>query len=86
MKDKLIYVRQRKSFRKKGTRFMGILTNILFGESFTSNKFKIGDFVKIKLTGEEGQIVDIHGNIYGVEVNKTHEVYNYKENEIERLF
>ena len=65
---------------------MGILMDILLGTNASSNKFKIGDFVKIKLTGEEGQIVDIHGNIYGVEINKTHEVYNYRENEIESLF
>lgn len=65
---------------------MGILMDILLGSSSNYNGFKIGDFVKIKLTGEEGQIVDIHGNIYGVKIHKTHEVYNYKENEIEKLF
>lgn len=65
---------------------MGILMDILLGSSSNYNGFKIGDFVKIKLTGEEGQIVDIHDNIYGVKIHKTHEVYNYKENEIEKLF
>ena len=65
---------------------MGILMDILLGTNSTYNKFKIGDFVRIKLTGEEGQVVDIHGNIYGVKSHRTQEVYNYKENEIEKLF
>lgn len=65
---------------------MGILMDILLGTNSTCSRFKIGDFVRIKLTGEEGQVVDIHGNIYGVKSYRTQEVYNYKENEIEKLF
>ena len=66
--------------------YMGILMDILIGTNSNSGKFKIGDFVKVKLTGEEGEIVDIYGNIYGVKIHSTKEVYNYKENEIEKLF
>ena len=38
----------------------GILMDALLGTNSISNKYKIRDFAEIKLTGKEGQIVDMH--------------------------
>ena len=58
----------------------------LFGSS-SSNKFNVGNFVKVKITGEEGRIVSaFNDNTYEVELNETGRVDYYKANELEKMW
>lgn len=57
---------------------------------FTSNsngKFKVWDFVRIKLTGEEGNIISVFDdNTYEVEIHESGRIEYCKESELEKLY
>lgn len=58
----------------------------LFSSS-SSNKFNVGDFVRVKLTGEEGHIVTaFDDNTYEVELNETGSRRHYQEYELEKMW
>ena len=47
---------------------MGLLLDLLLGGSNNKgNSLEIGDWVRIKSYGDEGEIIAIHGNLYEVE-------------------
>ena len=48
--------------------------------------YKIGDFVRIRLTGEVGHIVSLFSNECTVEIDESGLVDNYKKSEIEKLW
>ena len=55
--------------------------------SASSNKFSIGDFVRVKLTGEEGNIINaLSDNTYEVELHSSGRCDYYKENELEKMW
>ena len=52
-----------------------------------SNEFNVGDMVRIKLTGQEGNIVSaLSDNTYEVELHENGSVEYYKANELERMW
>ena len=55
--------------------------------SSSSNKFKVGEFVRIKLTGQEGNIVSVfNDNTYEVELHENGRVEYCKESELEKMW
>lgn len=58
----------------------------LFSSS-SSAKFGIGDFVRIRLTREEGYITTVFDdNTYGVKLNESGRTEYCKENELEEMW
>ena len=67
---------------------MGLL-DILLGSSSSNGELKVGDFVEV-LTygGEEGEIIEIHGNDYYVEIEDENghiEVDSFKASELRKI-
>ena len=63
---------------------MGLLDLLL---SNSSNTFKVGDFVRIKMTGEEGNIISaFDDNTYEVELHENGRVEYCKERELEKMW
>ena len=63
---------------------MGLLDLLL---SNSSNTFKVGDFVRIKMTGEEGNIISaFDDNTYEVELHENGRVEYCKESELEKMW
>ena len=63
---------------------MGLLDLLL---SNSSNRFEIGDFVRIKMTGEEGNIISaFDDNTYEVELHENGRVEYCKESELEKMW
>lgn len=55
--------------------------------SSSSNRFKVGEFVRIKLTGQEGNIVSVfNDNTYEVELHENGRVEYCKESELEKMW
>ena len=55
--------------------------------SSSSNRFKVGEFVRIKLTGQEGNIVSVfNDNTYEVQLHENGRVEYCKENELEKMW
>lgn len=64
---------------------MGLLDLLLSSDS--SNCFSIGDFVRIKLTGEEGSIISsFSDNTYEVELHDSGRTQYCKANELEKMW
>ena len=63
---------------------MGLLDLLMSG---SSNGFKVGDFVRIKLTGQEGNIISVfNDNTYEVELHENGRVEYCKESELEKMW
>ena len=63
---------------------MGLLDLFL---SSSSGGFNIGDNVRIKLTGEEGNIVSVfNDNTYEVELHESGRIEYCKESELEKMW
>ena len=63
---------------------MGLLDLLI---SSSSNGFKVGDFVRIRLTGQEGNIISVfNDSTYEVELHENGRVEYYKENELEKIW
>ena len=63
---------------------MGLLDLLM---SSSSNGFKVGDFVRIKLTGQEGNIISVYNdNTYEVELHENGRVEYCKESELEKIW
>ena len=63
---------------------MGLLDLLL---SNSSNTFKVGDFVRIKITGQEGNIISaFDDNTYEVELHENGRVEYCKESELEKMW
>lgn len=65
---------------------MGLFKDLLSSSSSESSKFKIGDFVRVKLTLEAGEVVKIIGNKIAVRLEDTGKVFYYKESELQKFF
>ena len=65
---------------------MGLFKDLLSSSSSKSSKFKIGDFVRVKLTLEAGEVINIVGNKIAVRLEDTGKVFYYKESELQKLF
>lgn len=67
---------------------MGLL-DILLGSSSSDEELKVGDFVEVKTYGgEEGEIIEIHGTDYYVEIefeNGRIEVEAFKASELRKI-
>ena len=64
---------------------MGLLDS-LFGFSSSGQDLKVGDWVEILTIGEEGEIIEIHGDEYYVEIdNGRGTVDYYKANELKKI-
>ena len=63
---------------------MGLLDLLI---SSSSNGFKVGDFVRIKITGQEGNIISVFSdNTYEVEIHENGRVEYCKESELEKIW
>lgn len=63
---------------------MGLLDLLL---SSSSNGFKVGDFVRIRLTGQEGSIISaFNDNTYEVELHENGRVEYCKGSELEKVW
>ena len=63
---------------------MGLLDLLM---SSSSNGFQVGDFVRIKLTGQEGNIISaFNDNTYEVELHENGRVEYCKESELEKIW
>lgn len=62
---------------------MGFFKDLL---NSSSSKFKIGDFVRVKLTLEAGEVINIVGNKIAVRLEDTDKVFYYKESELQKFF
>ena len=63
---------------------MGLLDLLL---SNSSNTFKVGDFVRIKITGEEGNIISaFDNNTYEVELHENGRVEYCKEKKKKKMW
>ena len=67
---------------------MGLLLDLLLGGSNNKgNSLQIGDWVRIKSYGDEGEIIAIHGNLYEVEIEGCeNDVETFTANELEKLY
>lgn len=64
---------------------MGLLDS-LFGFSSSGQDLKVGDFVEIIPIGEEGEIIEIHGDEYYVEIDNGRGTVDYfKANELRKI-
>lgn len=65
---------------------MGLLLDLLLGSSSGGGNLKIGDWVEILVTGQEGEIIDIHGSDYYVEIDETGgDVDCFKAHELKKI-
>ena len=63
---------------------MGLLDLLI---SSPSNGFKVGDFVRIRLTGQEGNIISaFNDNTYEVELHENGRVEYCEESELEKMW
>jgi len=63
---------------------MGLLDLLL---SSSSNGFKVEDFVRIRLTGQEGSIISaFNDNTYEIELHENGRVEYCKESELEKIW
>jgi len=63
---------------------MGLLDLLL---SSSSNGFKVEDFVRIRLTGQEGSIISaFYDNTYEIELHENGRVEYCKESELEKIW
>lgn len=64
---------------------MGLLDLLLDSES-NNQQFKVGDWVEIITIGEEGEIIEIHGDEYYVEIDNDRGTVDYfKANELRKI-
>ena len=64
---------------------MGLL-DLLLGDSSSGQDLKVGDWVEILTIGEEGEIIEIHGDEYYVEIdNGRGTVDYYKAHELKKI-
>lgn len=67
---------------------MGLILDLLLGTSGENGNgnLKVGDWVEILTTSQEGEIVEIHGNKYYVEIDKTGgDVDYFSANELKKI-
>lgn len=64
---------------------MGFFKDLLNSSSSKFSKFKIGDFVRVKLTLEAGEVTNIVGNKIAVRLEDTDKVFYYKESELQKF-
>ena len=63
---------------------MGLLDLLI---SSSSTGFEVGDFVRIKLTGEEGNIISVfNDSTYEVELHERGRIEYCKESELEKIW
>ena len=63
---------------------MGLLDLLM---SSSSTGFEVGDFVRIKLTGQEGNIISVfNDNTYEVELHESGRIEYCKESELEKIW
>ena len=67
---------------------MGLLLDLLLGGSNNKgNSLQVGDWVRIKSYGDEGEIIAILGNLYEVEIEgRGNDVETFTANELEKLY
>ena len=58
----------------------------IFGLKNNSDKFKIGDRVRVKYRGQEGYIIDKNGDLYMVSINNGQIVDSYSVNDLEKCW
>lgn len=58
----------------------------IFSFSNNSDKFKIGDRVRVKYIGQEGYIIDKNGDLYMVSINNGQVVDSYSANDLEKCW
>ena len=64
---------------------MGIL-DMLLGSDSNKQELKVGDWVEILTIGEEGEIIEIHGDEYYVEIDNGRGTVDYfKANELKKI-
>lgn len=64
---------------------MGLL-RILLGNNTNNQQLKIGDWVEVLTYGEQGQIVEIHGDEYWVEIDNSKKIVDrFKANELKKI-
>ena len=64
---------------------MGLL-DILLGTESNSQNLKVGDWVEILTIGEEGEIIEIHGDEYYVEIDNERGTVDYfKSKELRKI-
>lgn len=64
---------------------MGLL-DLLLGNNTNNQQLKVGDWVEVITYGEQGQIVEIHGDEYWVEIeNSKKTVDRFKANELKKI-
>lgn len=54
--------------------------------SNSGDRFKIGDKVRIKYSGQEGYIIDKNGSLYMVSINNGQIVDSYEEVDLEKCW
>ena len=67
---------------------MGLLDILLGGSSSgsSSEKFQIGDKVRVKYRGQEGYIIDRNGSLYTVSINNGQIVDSYSASDLEKCW
>ena len=61
------------------------LFDLLLGSS--NNGFKVGDYVRIRLTGQEGNIISVfNDNTYEVELHENGRIEYCKQSELEKIW
>ena len=65
---------------------MGLFKDLLSSSSSESSKFKIGDFVRVKLILEAGEVINIVENKIAVRLDDIGKVFYYKESEPQNFF
>ena len=64
---------------------LSLLLNLSAGESSKSD-LKVGDWVEIVTYGEEGEIVEIHGDDYYVEIDEPgNDIDIFKKDELRKI-
>ena len=65
---------------------MGLL-DLLLGSDAGSGNLKVGDWVEILTTVQEGEIIEIHGSQYYVEIDGTHgDVDYFSASELKKIY
>ena len=63
---------------------MGLLS-VLLGNN-NNQQLKVGDWVEVITYGEQGQIVEIHGDEYWVEIDNSKKIVDrFKANELKKI-
>lgn len=56
------------------------------GKKSASQRFRVGDHVRVKYRGQEGTIIDINGPLYMVSLNNGRHVDSYDESQLEKAW